>query len=191
MTDDDAKAANAALVESMVQQLRDCVSVGDEMTLDHATLIDDAADWIAGEPARLAAAREEQREADARHLARFWYGVDANAVNIYGPVAVVRHTPLDSTPLGDEVRALRARVAELEAQAAKDDAHVVEVNDAHLKQVAALRTLRAGLERERDEAVAALRECIRLHYVAERGDGCTCRDLDAARAILAKYPEGR
>mgnify|MGYP000632584216 CR=1 FL=1 len=48
---DDVKAANDALVESMVRQLRDCVSVGDEMTLDHACLIDDAADWIAGEPA--------------------------------------------------------------------------------------------------------------------------------------------
>ena len=56
MNDDVKAAADAALVESMVQQLRDCVSVGDEMTLNDASLIDDAVDWIEGEPARTAAA---------------------------------------------------------------------------------------------------------------------------------------
>jgi len=56
VNDDVKAAADAALVESMVQQLRDCVSVGDEMTLNDASLIDDAVDWIEGEPARTAAA---------------------------------------------------------------------------------------------------------------------------------------
>lgn len=66
---DETKAANEALVESMLRQLRGCVSVGDEMTLDHACLIDDAADWIAGEPARLAAKAEEPPEERARVVA--------------------------------------------------------------------------------------------------------------------------
>lgn len=100
-------AADAALVESMVQQLRDCVSVGDEMTLDHATLMDDAADWIAGEPARLAAAREEQREADALALLAL---ADPEcscaqeedvcaACEVDGYARVIRATPLTATPL--------------------------------------------------------------------------------------------
>lgn len=102
---DDVKAANDALVESMVRQLRDCVSVGDEMTLDHACLIDDAADWIAGEPARLAAAREEQREVCAVNLEAAIGRGKGWAVN-------VRATPLTATPLADEITALRAQLAE-------------------------------------------------------------------------------
>lgn len=102
----------------------------------------------------------------------------------------------EKAELVSECAALRARVAELEAQAAKDDAHVVEVNDAHLKQVAALRTLRAGLERERDEAVAALRGLLRDEWYTYEGNleasgRASVDDLNAARAVLAKYPEGR
>ncbi len=108
MTGDDVKAANEALVESMIQQLRDCVSVGDEMTLDHACLIDDAADWISGEPARQAAAVAAAREEQAR--------ADMEAVND----ALARGeswTPnLTATPLADEIAALRARVAYLEGE---------------------------------------------------------------------------
>ncbi len=120
MNDDVKAAADSALVESMLRQLRGSVSVGDEMTLDHACLIDDVEAWIAGEPARIAAAvaaaREEQRASDAEHLARIWYGLPDAGRADHGPVAVVRATPLTATPLADEIAALRARVAELEHQ---------------------------------------------------------------------------
>lgn len=109
MDDATKAAADAALVESMVQQLRDCVSVGDEMTLDHATLIDDAADWIAGEPARQQAAcdrrAENMREACAQAL-------DTRSCCCDG---IVREVPLTATPLGDEIAALRTENERLRA----------------------------------------------------------------------------
>lgn len=105
---DDVKAANGALVESMVRQLRDCVSVGDEMTLDHASLIDDAADWIDGEAARTAAAVaakvEEVRSACAQaaaHWARESGLAYGEPSHLFDAVMAV---PLDSTPLADEMR---------------------------------------------------------------------------------------
>jgi len=71
---------------------------------------------IDGEPARLAAAREEQREACAeyateRHAAYGWEDREVRSIGI-----AVRATPLTATPLADEIAALRARVAELERQ---------------------------------------------------------------------------
>jgi hypothetical protein len=79
------------------------VSVGDEMTLDHASLIDDAADWIAGEPARLAAAREE--------------AVAACAVEFERALAEGESFTLPglATPLADEITALREAYAKREA----------------------------------------------------------------------------
>lgn len=61
---------------------------------------------IDGEPARRAAAREEQREACA---------LDAEErVGCASTYDEIRSVPLDATPLADELRTLRARVAELE-----------------------------------------------------------------------------
>lgn len=132
-----------------------------------------------------------------------------------------------------------ARVKELEAQAETDDKRAVEVNDAHLKQVATLRARIAELEAyskladldaeseerradalevelargmeacrahvclgaqearaERDEAVAALRALLREEWYTYEGNleaagHASVDDLNAARAVLAKYPEGR
>ena len=140
---DDVKAANEALVESMLRQLRDCVSVGDEMTLDHACLIDDAADWIAGEPVRIAAKGEEVREACARHI---WaMSRRPTAEELMEMVGFARSTPLTATPLADEIAAMRARVAELEAAANTAGA---DASAAALRAMA--RATKA--EAERDEA---------------------------------------
>lgn len=73
-----------------------------------------------GEPARLAAAREEQREACARRVKgaidRYDYSDDASEEAVHDAcVDACGDTPLDATPLADELRTLRARVAELEA----------------------------------------------------------------------------
>lgn len=85
MNDDVKAAADAALVESMVRQLRDCVSVSD---------------WIAGEPARtasaVAAAREETVAACAMEFERAL--AEGEAFTLTGL----------ATPLAD-------RIAELEA----------------------------------------------------------------------------
>ena len=71
---------------------------------------------IDGEPARLTAAREEQREACAeyafnRHAAFGWDERECASL-----ANAVRGTFLTATPLADENATLRARVAELEAK---------------------------------------------------------------------------
>ena len=65
---------------------------------------------IDGEPARLAAAREEQREVCARVVE------DQHLYMAGTHSATVRSAPLTTTPLADELRTLRARVAELEGK---------------------------------------------------------------------------
>lgn len=200
---DDVKAANEALVESMVQQLRDCVSVGDEMTLDHASLIDDAADWIEGEPQRIAAAvakeREEQREADLDAIPSGAWGVVDYRMGVDDARREIRNTPLTATPLADENAALRERVAELEVRLgqAERDAAADEARGNYFKKIA------EEAEAERDEAVKALRAVRRKRYtsgywyendfVPQYSDEDRQEIRNAAvfaDAVLAKYPEG-
>lgn len=101
---DDVKAAHARLNE--IEGI-----VGAEPVI--RTALWEMERIIDGEPARtaaaVAAAREEQRAADAEHLARIWYGLPDAGRADHGPVAVVRSTPLTATPLAD-------RIAELEAE---------------------------------------------------------------------------
>lgn len=83
---------------------------------DHATLLA----HIDGEPARIAAACEEVREAVARHVMGPALKRDPDLFadhleEVYA--ATIRRMPLTATPLADEIAALRARVAELEAYA--------------------------------------------------------------------------
>ena len=138
--DDDVKAAaDAALVESMVRQLRDCVSVGDEMTLDHAALIDDAADWIAAEPARtaaaVAAAREEQRAVD-RDLVEL-------GAEFCDCIEAMEDAGVDATPLAD-------RIAELEAF---NRARIEDFDNEHMMVV---------VEHQRAEKAEAERDALLL-----------------------------
>ena len=150
MTDDVKAAADAALVESMLRQLRGCVSVGDEMTLDHASLIDDAEDWIAGEAARaaaaVAAAREEQREVCASAAYRRAPGDSV--------LDAVRAAPLTATPLADMLADLRVRTIEqvnaAHAEASRFQRMVVAAEaerDALRAQVDAARALCARFDR--------------------------------------------
>ena len=185
MNDDVKAAADSALVESMLRQLRGSVSVGDEMTLDHACLIDDVEAWIAGEPARIAAAvaaaREEQRASDAEHLARIWYGLPDAGRADHGPVAVVRATPLTATPLADEIAALRARVAELEHQ--REGMLMGGV------------TTEARQQLERAEKAEAERDALRARDVSDHPGGALLvaevaslrAQVEAARATLHRY----
>ncbi len=100
MTDDVTKA---------IARMRDQMANGDpdwwrdeELILRH----------IDGEPARLAAAREEQREACIAIVSR-WVGGIVPGLNAVGEL---RATTLAATPLADEIAALRARVAYLEGE---------------------------------------------------------------------------
>lgn len=142
---------------------------------------------------KIAAAREEQREACALavadhhvYLSRREPSSDHREPGGYS--AAVRATPLDSTPLGDEVRALRARVAELEAQVAtlRDDL----LAGGWTAGKSQWKVMHGERVRERDEAVAALRGLL-----PARGMGFGGYDRaqaeENARAILAKYPEGK
>lgn len=62
---------------------------------------------IDGEPARRAAAREEQREWCARHWEQTAASTDDLSIDDLIPPDVIRATPLDATPLADELRTLR------------------------------------------------------------------------------------
>ena len=170
---DDVKAANEALVESMLRQLRDCVSVGDEMTLDHACLIDDAADWIAGEPARIAAACEEVREACAQRVPSIGQPHDC--------FEAVRATPLTATPLADALRLANETVVKLaqasteaQASAAEGVRYWTDLAQAEARDAAALRARVAELEAAAntagaDASAAALRAMARATNAEEIG----------------------
>lgn len=109
-----------------------------------------------GEPARLAAAREEQREACALRVDAvkcYGYGVEADEPGVRDQCAgEVRDTPLDATPLADELRTLRARVKELEAGVEYADgliAYANEKREAAEAEAARLRALTAPLSAPR------------------------------------------
>lgn len=147
---DETKAAE--LIEAMQADL----SVGDEITLDHAAAVDNLCDWVRGEPARLAAAREEQREACAREAKEYCCGQE--------PERVVRATPLTSTPLGDENAALKAeKETEWQAHLAEKAAFVSEVaalkvRVAELEAYASLADADAASEEKRGDELEARAE---------------------------------
>lgn len=127
---------------------------------------------IDGEPERLAAARREAAEEKAEEGVRYW-------------------TDLAQAEARDAA-ALRTRVAELE-RALADAVAIAREFDAR-QQKAEARV--AELEAERDEAVAALRGLLRKEWYIYEGNleaagHASVDDLNAARAVLAKYPEGR
>ena len=151
---------------------------------------------IDGEPARIAAAREEQRASDAEQLARIWYGLPNAGRADHGPVAVVRSTPLTATPLADALRLANETVVKL-AQAAANTAGA-DASAAALRAMA--RATKA--EAERDEAqrgeqeawrqtdqMRAERDALRAQVEAARtyarqaldyGEDCDATDLLAA-----------
>lgn len=211
---------DSAMMKRVREWLASCVRVATENGVpEDADLEAAALAFIDGEPARIAAAREEQREACAD-----WLEDTALPEAAYSVVREARATPLTATPLADEIAAARekadeavrywtdlaqaeardaaaarARVAELEAQAKKDDAHALLVNTLHLKEVASLRGRVAWLEAQWDEAVAALvsveqtaaRVADRSLEVFElRHEFRLVRQV-ARLAVLAKYPEGK
>ncbi len=79
---------------------------------------------IDGEPARIAAACEEQRAADVARSRKAKYALTGGKTSLAGAwnagiasaIEGVESMPLTATPLADEIAALRARVAELERQ---------------------------------------------------------------------------
>lgn len=185
MNDETKVAADAALVESMVQQLRDCVSVGDEMTLDHASLIDDAADWIAGEPARLAVARDDAAEEMVEACAVEFHAAlrEGRAVvlpNLHATPRVRYWTDLAQAEARDAA-ALRARVAELEA----DRERLEAAEESTLKQVAAEYRGRITAEAQ----VAEAHE--RLDEFGIRRDGESATLVEGIAAMRERIDEYR
>ena len=110
---------------------------------------------IDGEPARTAAAREEQRASDAEQLARIWYGLPNAGRADHGPVAVVRSTPLTATPLADALRLANENIVkmaqastEAQASAAEGVRYWTDLAQAEARDAAALRARVAELERD-------------------------------------------
>lgn len=120
---------------------------------------------IDGEPARIAAACEEVREAVARHVMGPALKRDPDLFadhleEVYA--ATIRRMPLTATPLADEIAALRARVAALERErdmlqtALRDNsaAHS-ETGKALLRAEAQVTAARAECERILDSMYSA------------------------------------
>lgn len=104
-----------AMTDDIMTRVREwlasCVRVAMENGVpEEADLEAAALAHLDGEPARLAAAREEQREACRVRVKEWWYS-DDGLLELDEHIAA---TPLTATPLADEIAALRARVAELE-----------------------------------------------------------------------------
>ena len=99
-----------------------------------------------GEPARLAAAREEQREACALRVDAvkcYGYGVEADEPGVRDQCAgEVRDTPLDATPLADELRTLRSALE----RANEGVRYWTDLAQAEARDAAALRARVAELE---------------------------------------------
>lgn len=101
--------------------LASCVRVATENGVpEEADLEAAALAFIDGEPARLAAAREEQREACIRLIEAFRTGEKYIQLTPeqrrLGLVGSINAQPSAATPLADEIAALRARVAYLEGE---------------------------------------------------------------------------
>ncbi len=150
--------------------LASCVRVATENGVpEEADLEAAALAFIDGEPARLAAAREEQREACARFIHDEYYYQSASEAGHDDAMACIRATPLTTTPLADEIAALRARVAELEAREAlfaatakaceKAEARVAELEGAN--RYLTERVDAAGELLEQCEAAEAERDAAR------------------------------
>ena len=150
---------------------------------------------IAGEPARLAAAREEQREACA---------LDAEErVGCASTYDEIRSVPLDARPLADRIEELEAAEEKAEegvrywtdlAQAEARDAAALRARVAELEAQVQVMT---GIREDRNEAIEALRGLVSLaeHAMAAANrDGAEYHpdeELREARAVLAKHPEGK
>ena len=128
---------------------------------------------IDGEPARIAAACEEVREAVARHVMGPALKRDPDLFadhleEVYA--ATIRRMPLTATPLGDALRLANETVVKLaqaatEAQARADEGvrYWTDLAQAEARDAAALRASVAALERERDMLQTALRDNSAAH----------------------------
>lgn len=177
MTDDDVKAA--------VEALRGAAGG----SLDRR-VVDTLLNHIDGEAARLAAAKTEAAE-------QAWDEA-VKATELEQAHVRLRAVAAAREEQGDEVRALRVRVAELERSEKTLDAVCWvlgrEVGNRGDSEGAGDVTER--IIHERDEAVAALRGLLRDEWYTYEGNleasgRASVDDLNAARAVLAKYPEGR
>ena len=121
---------------------------------DHATLLA----HIDGEPARIAAAREEQREACARLVVEWAEGragSDPQLDKFDSSMDVCRATSLTATPLADALRLANETVVKLaqasteaQASAAEGVRYWTDLAQAEARDAAALRARVAELERD-------------------------------------------
>lgn len=214
-------ATKAELMKRTREWLQSCVNaatrsgVPEEADLEAFILA-----HLDGEPERLAAAREEQREADAKFCPNC-LGVgfverpvpcpycDDSTHDHYCPTGTqrqqcgcgaerIRATPLTATPLADRLAAAEARVKDLERAEKTLDAvcwvlgrEVGNRGDSEGAVDVAERIIR-----ERDEAVAALRALLPEVYGTRSPQTVGYaidhhRIIAQARDVLAKYPEGK
>lgn len=129
--------------------------------LRHMVAVESLRAHIDAEPARLAAAREEQREADARgcedgEVCRCdSIDSDAQCGHCLGEAfaATVRATPLTATPLAD-------RIAELEVQRDVRQRYGDRMKDERDAALARVKELKTALHLEREAHERALREVL-------------------------------
>ena len=167
-----------ATVEAL-EASREANSVLARQVMDAQRERDEAREWALKDASKsadlvvgrlVAAAREEQREACAEHISRKWLGPRAEA----DAVASVRATPLDATPLADEIERLKA-----ENKALRHDAD---------KEWGASATERERLSDALRKCVEALEGCaVATFPYDDKGNEAhrkVAATLDAARGLL-------
>lgn len=139
-------------IDRAIQRITDghgAMRVPADMT-DPDIVLDACRRYIDAEPARLVAAREEQREAAAQWAMR----ADVTWDTLSECGDAIRATPLTATPLEDEIKALRKERDNLEADLrGVREGHLVVVTSAEFASIAALKARVAELENHAHECI--------------------------------------
>ena len=148
---DDVKAAVEKLREAFEFDRKRCGNdTAESLWRDELLILA----HIDGEPARIASACEEVREAVARHVMGPALKRDPDLFadhleEVYA--ATIRRMPLTATPLADEIAALRARVAALERERDMLQTALRDNSAAHSETGKALLRAEAQVEAARAE----------------------------------------
>lgn len=165
--------------------LESCVRVAtengvpEEADLEAATLA-----HIDSEPARLAAAREEQREACAD-----WLEDTVLPEAAYSVVREVRATPLAATPLADEIASLRAEVVSLRAHQAAIEAALEPSSNIETTLGGRVKALRARVAELEEVAARYLEDKVQFHKTMSATLKDAAAQLERAEKAEARVAE--
>jgi chromosome segregation ATPase len=174
--------------------LESCVRVAtengvpEEADLEAATLA-----HIDGEPARLAAAREEQREACIRLIEAFRTGEKYIQLTPeqrrLGLVGSINAQPSAATPLADEIASLRAEVVSLRAHQAAIEAALEPSSNIETTLGGRVKALRARVAELEEVAARYLEDKVQFHKTMSATLKDAAAQLERAEKAEARVAE--